>query len=120
MAAPKQPADHKPKLIRPEDVPGMELLRPIDEVPVWDQGPIMDLVYSIMGEASEEDIKSGKIQFQPKPSMIAEMGRAMLPFAKDEAAFTKFCTGRTAMQRVAELAMAWTSSLGEEVRSEDS
>ena len=44
----------------------------------------------------------------------------MLPWAKDEKEFVKFCSGRDALQRIAELAFAWTSVLGEGVSSDDS
>jgi hypothetical protein len=115
----KAPADRQPKAekkIRPEDVKGWHLLKSIDEVPVWDQAPLMSLVQSLIGDAKEGD----EIQVAMDAAILGDIAKAMIPWAKDEAEFTKFCTGRTALQDVANLAMAWTSVLGEEVSSGDS
>lgn len=119
----KTPQDRKPKaeaekIVRPEDTPGFDLLKSIDEVPVWDQAPLLGLVNRLMGDAKEgEEIhldESEAIQ------LLGPIAKAMLPWAKDEAAFTRFCSGRNAMQNVMNLAVAWVSVLGEEKSSDDS
>lgn len=115
----KAPADRKPKAEerpRPEDTKGWHLLKSIDEVPVWDQAPLMSLVQSLIGDAKEGE----DIEVALDAAILGDIARAMIPWAKDEAEFTKFCTGRTALQDVANLAMAWTSVLGEEMSSDDS
>jgi hypothetical protein len=117
----KTPQDRKPKaekVVRPEDTPGFNLMKSIDEVPVWDQAPLLALVYELMGDAKEgEEVSLSDTEAIP---ILGKIGKAMLPWAKDEKEFTKFCSGRDAMQRMAELAIAWTSVLGEDESSDDS
>lgn len=117
----KAPQDHKPKaepIVRAEDTPGFSLLKSIDEVPVWDQAPLLQLVNELMGDAKAGEEVS--IDESKAISLMGEIARAMLPWAHDTKEFTKFCSGRKAMERVMNLAMAWTSSLGEEESSGDS
>lgn len=121
MTAPKKPQDRKPKaekIQRPEDVAGFDLLRPIDEVPVWDQAPLLALVAELTGDSDEE----GKVELDNAESIriLGKIGQAMLPFSVDAKAFTKFCTGKDALERVAQLAVAWTATLGEGESSDDS
>lgn len=122
-AAPKRkaPADRKPKaekVVRPEDVAGFDLLKPIDEVPVWDQAPLLTLIRSLYGDAEEgAEITLDKDE---AINIIGAIGRALLPFAKDEKAYTKFASGKEGLQKVADLAIAWTSVLGEDESSDDS
>lgn len=121
MTTPLIPQDHLPKaekIVRPQDTPGFSLLKSIDDVPVWDQAPLLSLVSALVGNANDgEEFELEEAQAIP---LIGEIGRAMLPWALDSQAFTKFCSGKDALQRVADLAMAWTSSLGEDVSSGDS
>lgn len=121
MATAKKPQDRKPKaekIVRPEDTPGFNLLKPIDEVPVWDQAPLLSLVRNLMGDAKEGDEIT--LDDDEAINVLGEIGRAMLPFSKDTAAFTKFASGKDALQNIANLAIAWTSVLGEEKSSGDS
>lgn len=124
MTAKKTPQDRKPKaadlpkIERPEDVEGFELLHPIDEVPVWDQAPLLALVAELTDGADEED--GIELDNASAVRLLGEIGRAMLPFAVDKKQFTKFCTGKDALQRVATLAVAWTAVLGEDESSDDS
>lgn len=119
----KTPQDRKPKaaaepIKRPQDTPGFELLKPIDEVPVWDQAPLLALVNQLIGDAKEgEEVQ---IEESLAIGLMGDIAKAMLSWSIDEAQFTKFCSGKGAMQRVMELAMAWTSALGEEKSSDDS
>jgi len=117
----KTPQDRKPKaekIVRPQDTPGFDLLKSIDEVPVWDQAPLLALVNELMGdgEAGEEVEIDENVALR----LMGEIARAMVPWAIDQKEFTKFCSGAGAMQRVMNLAMAWTSALGEGVSSADS
>lgn len=118
MTAPKKPQDHKPKaqkVERPEDVKGFHLLRSIDEVPVWDQAPLLALVADLTKDVDDD----GNIEIENSKAvlLLGQIGKAMMPFAIDEKEFTKFCTGRTALADVAQLAIAWTSVLGEDESS---
>lgn len=120
--AKKTPQDRKPKaekIVRPQDVAGFDLLLSIDDVPVWDQAPLLALVQKLSSSADEE---SGTIDMDESDAIIiiGQVGKAMLPFAIDQKKFTKFCTGRDALQRIMDLAMAWTSVLGEDKSSGDS
>lgn len=122
MTTPKKPQDRKPKaerkVERPEDVEGFHLLRPIDEVPVWDQAPLISLVTKLT-EDSDDETGEVSLDNAQAVSLLGEIGRAMLPFAVDKKEFTKFCTGRDALTRVAQLAVAWTATLGEGESSAD-
>ena len=120
----KTPQDRKPKaetvvpMKRPQDTPGFELLKPIDEVPVWDQAPLLHLVNQLMGDA-----KAGEeVELDESMALLlmGDIAKAMLPWSTDQAAFTKFCSGKGAIQRVMELAMAWTAVLGEDESSDAS
>lgn len=116
----KVPQDRKPKaaaIERPEDVKGFELLLPIDEVPVWDQAPLLSLVSRMTDKVDDK----GEVSMDNADAilLIGEISKTMLPFAVDKKEFTKFCTGRTALQDVMTLAIAWTSVLGEGESSGD-
>jgi len=118
---PKAPQDRKPKAAkveRPEDVKGFELLKSIDEVPVWEQAPLLALVARMTDQADDK----GNIHVGSEEGvmLLGEIGRSMLPFAVDEKQYTKFASGRTALQDVMNLAIAWTSTLGEDESSDDS
>jgi hypothetical protein len=117
----KAPQDRKPKaekIVRPQDVPGFELLKSIDEVPVWDQAPLLGLVRKLHGSADA----AGDLELEEHEAipLLGQIAKAMLPFAHSEKEFTKFCTGREALQRVMDLATAWVAVLGEEKSSDDS
>ena len=115
----KKPQDRKPKKakeLRPEDVPGFDLLRPMSDVPVWDQTDLLSLVYQLQGSADGE----GKLDLDEAEVMplLGKIAKAMLPFAYDEKVFTKFCSGKDALQKVMDLANAWVVSLGEDESSD--
>jgi hypothetical protein len=117
----KTPQDRKPKaekIVRPEETPGFNLMKSIDEVPVWDQAPLLGLVAELLGDAEEGSTIS--LSDSEAIPLLGKIGKAMLPWAKDQAEFTKFCTGKDALQRIAELAVAWTTVLGEGESSDDS
>lgn len=124
MPTKKTPQDRKPKattvpeIERPEDVEGFDLLKPIDEVPAWDQTPLLSLVAQLTEGANDAgDVELDNAQ---AVSLLGEIGRAMLPLAVDPKAFTKFASGKEALQRVTHLAIAWSAALGEDESSDDS
>ncbi len=123
MTAKKTPQDRKPKaepIVRPEDTKGFNLLRPIDELPVWDQAPLLSLIYKLRTETKigvgEETITEVEVELDP--AVIGPIAQAMVAMARDKDEFTKFCTGRKAMMDVAQLAMAWANALGEDESSD--
>jgi hypothetical protein len=119
----KTPQDRKPKAAevippRPQDTEGFSLLKPIDEVPVWDQAPLLSLVNQLMGDAKPGE----EVELDESVALLlmGDIAKAMLPWSVDQKEFTKFCSGKGAIQRVMNLAMAWTSVLGEGESSDDS
>lgn len=138
-AAPKKPVDRKVKgedkvATRPEETPGWELLRSFEEIPVWDQMPLI----SLLEEAtSDETVKLSKEEYaaltpEERKEMdegkrrsidLMTLGNLVLQlktYAIDEEAYTKFCSGSGALQRSINLAMAWVGQMGESIGSEDS
>ena len=124
MPTKKTPQDRKPKaaavpeITRPEDVEGWELLKSIDDVPAWDQTPLLALVAELTGDSNEAgDLELGNAE---AVALLGQIGRAMLPLAVDQKAFTKFASGKEALQRITNLAVAWSAALGEDESSDDS
>src|SRR5690349_5891578 len=104
---PKAPQDRKPKaakITRPEDTKGFELLHPIDEVPVWDQAPLLSLVAQLTDAGDDK----GEVEMSNADAILltGQIASAMRPFAVDEKQFIKFATGRTALQDIMNLALA--------------
>lgn len=112
---PKTPQDRKPKAaevetpLSPEEVPGWELMKPMSEIPVWEQTPLIALLQDAIEDGDDEG--NGKKSFSV--NIIGEMSKAMIPYALDEAAYTKFVSGSGAMERAMNLAMAWVGQMGE-------
>lgn len=144
MPAAKKPQDRQPKAtsgaveeLNRKAPEGVELLRPLDEIPVWDQAPMFKGFMDIFEEGAidEEAVakenkkrdKAGKPPLTEEEKktfrdfdieLVGRLGKALLAFAKDEAEFTKFVSGKDAMQRTVTLAMWWVSELGESFGSE--
>ena len=130
----KKPQDRKAKVevkeeavMRPEDVPGFNLLRPFSEVPVWDQTELLSLVDELMEEPDEEsedgeprEVKMKEFNKSVTIELIGRMGKALLPFALDPAEYTRFVSGREGFQRTIDLTLAWVGQMGEAEGSEDS
>lgn len=111
---PKAPQDRKrkkDKMPRPEDTPGFNLLKPFDEVPVWDQGPLLELVAELQGDAEDgTDIELSQADIV---KFLGPIAKALLPMARDEEEFTKFASGKKGAENVMNLAFAWMAALGE-------
>lgn len=111
---PKAPQDRKPKAatvdepLSPEEVPGWELMKPMSEIPVWEQTPLIAILQKAV-EGAEVD---GEVQTFDI-NVIGELAKALIPYAIDEAAFIKFVSGAGAMERAMQLAMAWVGQMGE-------
>lgn len=119
--AAKKPQDRKPKaekINRPEDTPGFNLLKPFDQVPVWDQGPLLSLVHEIQGDA--KDGEELELDENEVIRLIGPLGKALLPMAKDPDEFTKFASGKQAASNIMNLAFAWMAAMGEGESSENS
>lgn len=122
MPEPKKPQDRMPKStdvekpLTPEETPGWNLMRDFSEIPVWEQTPMISLLQNAIGDSEdeEENVKSFDV------NIIGQMAQAMIPYAKDQAEFTKFVSGSGAMERAMNLAMAWVGQMGEFKSSESS
>lgn len=130
----KVPTDRMPKAevpISPEETPGWELMKPMNEIPVWDQTPLLSLLQDAFHDSDVHDKTDEEIDamskeewalFQEKVAskersfdvnIIGELAKAIMPFAIDEKAFLNFVSGAGAMERAMTLAMAWVGQMGE-------
>lgn len=134
----RKPADRKPKAeetkpLAPEETPGWDLMKPMEEIPVWDQMPLIAMLQDALNDSDKHDKSDEEIDamskeewalYQEKKSVksaersfdvkiIGTLAKALLPYAKDEKDFTKFASGSGAMQRVMNLSMAWVGQMGE-------
>ena len=144
----KVPQDRKPKKeelpVEPtlEELPGYELLKPLAEVPVWDQTPLISKLQKVYEDQEKEakelrqaeverlvatgvprediDVDSIEVEASFDIDIIGQLVKAVVPFAKDEAEFIKFCSGAGAIERAGALAMAWVGQMGESESSEAS
>jgi hypothetical protein len=136
----KLPSDRQPKAeapLSPEETFGWELMKPMSDIPVWDQMPLIDLLQTAFNDSDSKNKKSDeeidamskeewelyqeKLKSQERSfdvRIIGDLAKALLPYAVDEAAYTKFASGAGAMQRVMTLAMAWVGQMGESGSSE--
>jgi hypothetical protein len=132
--APKKPADRKKKVVEepkllPEETPGWDLMKPLDEIPVWDQTSLIALLQDAFEDSekkSDEEIdamskeewelhqaKRGANERSFDVNIIGQLAQAIMPYALDEAAYLKFVSGAGAMERAMNLAMAWVGQMGE-------
>jgi hypothetical protein len=116
---PKAPQDRKPKAapveepLSPEEVPGWELMKPMSEIPVWEQTPLIAILQSAFEDTKEEgEAQSFDI------NLIGELAKEMSAHAVDAEAYRKFVSGAGAMERAMNLAMAWVGQMGEFASSE--
>lgn len=141
---PTTPQDHKKKgetvaaakqlQQDPTSVPGWDLMKDFAEVPVWDQTPMIETLRRAFEDSgrlsteeyenlSDEDKKAYDEGAEIKSfdiNLIGDLARQMIPHAKDQAEYTKFVSGHGAMERAANLAMAWVGQMGEFNSSENS
>jgi hypothetical protein len=160
---PKAPDDRRNNKVpvdipkRPEEVAGYDLLKPIDEVPVWDQIDMVAMLQDAMNDAAKaakearEDENARRVDKGLKPippqyeldakgkvlkddagepiekvehdfdiRMVGDLGKAIIRFALNEADLVKFMSGKGAIERTANLAIAWVGQMGESSSSDDS
>lgn len=113
---PKAPQDRKAKAVKFDvtTTPGWELMKPFTDIPVWDQTPLIELVYSASAESDKEDGETFSV------GIVGDIARALLAFAIDPDEYTKFVSGPGALERAMTLAMAWVGQMGESKGSETS
>lgn len=145
MPTPKKPADRKPKNVeKPQiddvtQVPGWELLRPFEEIPVWEQTPLIATLEEAMDngvaevskeqyakmteeerEAYNKDVEEKGLRKSFDIEIIGKLAFKLMDYAIDKDDYLKFASGKGAMQRTMNLAMAWVGQMGEFGSSEDS
>lgn len=137
--APKKPSDRKAKgedkvVTRVEETPGWNLLKSFEEIPVWDQMPLIALLDEATSDETRNLSKEEYAALTPKQrkemdegkrasvdiTVLGDLTKKLKDFAIDEDEYTKFCSGSGAMQRSLNLAMAWVGQMGESIGSEDS
>lgn len=115
--APKKPQDRQPKaepVVKPEDTPGFDLLRPFDEIPVWEQTPLIALLAELYDKFGDDARAEGEsLAINDQLEVVGRLAKLLLEYAVDPIEFTKFASGRNALDRVTNLAMAWIGDLGE-------
>lgn len=141
---PKAPQDHQPKAepkARPEDTPGWNLMKPMSDIPVWDQIPLIQQLSVLQDESDEASLKDKERAKKAAGdswdeeaydeaehatsmrsfdlSLIGDMIKKLRECAVDADAFTKFVSGAGAMDRAMNLAFAWVGQMGESLSSED-
>lgn len=136
---PKKPQDRKPKAekaLEITDTPGWDLMKPIEDIPAWDQTDLIAMLQDVWneqekakkqaikelkaeldaaGEPYEEDEIEVEADFDVR--IIGRLIKSLIPFTRDEAAYTKFVSGAGGIERGGELAMAWVGQMGESVSS---
>ena len=134
---PKKPQDHKPKeepKPRPEDTPGWDLMRPLEEIPVWEQLPLIEILGDLEDDAdgdkeeilaaakakaaeenrtfTEEDEKQALKGHTGKSrsfnlAIVSKLSKALMDYAVDPEEYRKFASGPGALSRTTNLAFAW-------------
>lgn len=142
MATTKKPADRQPKQtpkIAPEETPGWDLMKPLEQIPAWEQTDLVAILQDAMEDAipeidesllegltpkqrikKEEELKKAAASSSLDIRIIGKLAKALKDYAKDEEAYTAFVSGPGAMERAMNLAMAWVGQMGEFSSSENS
>lgn len=111
----KQPQDHQPKSDSEDAKPaGWELLKPFDQVPVWDQTELIAIVQPLL--ASQEANDEGKVDFDLATfdvRVVGHLAQKLQEYATDPDAYLQFVSGPGALVRAMELGIAYATQLGE-------
>lgn len=112
--APSQPAANTAEQEHPE---GWELLKPYDEVPVWEQLELVEIVKPLIpkgvepGQSVELDLNSIDL------SIIGNLAKKLQDFAVDPGAYLSFVSGPQGLTHAMDLGIAYAMQLGESGRS---
>jgi hypothetical protein len=144
MPTPKKPADKQPKTVQkpkiaPEEVPGWDLMRPLEEIPAWEQTDLVAILQEAMDDGEPEidtsllegltpnqrikkeaELKQAARSKSFDVRIIGTLAKQLKEYAKDPEEYTKFVSGSGAMERAMNLAMAWVGQMGEFSSSENS
>lgn len=144
---PKAPADRKVKAVEmadsikkdPTKTPGWHLMKPIDDIPVWEQTPMIQFMQEAMESSVEEvsneeyakmseeeraaynaEVEAKGIKKSFDIDMLGQLVKKLMDYAVDPAEYTKFVSGAGALERGMNLAMAWVGQMGESESSSNS
>lgn len=123
MTAPKKPQDHLPAKTADAEEPkpeGWDLMKPFDQVPVWDQVDLIEIVKPLIpndakdGERVEIDLQNVDLR------IIGELAKRLQDFALDRESYLTFMSGPDALNHAVTLGIAYAMQLGESERSASS
>lgn len=118
----KAPQDHlPPQTTADAEQPhpaGWDLLKPFDEVPVWDQAELIATVQPILGQLrdAQGDVEGDWVDLDIAKfdvTVIGRLAKQLTAYAVDEDAYLKFVSGPGALKRAVELGVAYAQQLGE-------
>lgn len=132
-STPKKPSDRKAKNqppSRPQDTLGWHLMKPMDEIPVWDQMPLIAMLHDALDDSEVDEMSTeefANLTPEERKAKIDEAGESrnfditvlgklafeLKKFAVNEEEYVKFCSGSGALERSLNLAMAWVGQMGE-------
>lgn len=130
-SAPKKPSDRKPKVAAtPQETPGWHLMKPMDEIPVWDQMPLIAMLHDALDDSEIDEMSTEEFaNLTPEERkekidaagesrnfdirILGQLAFELKKFARDEEEYIKFCSGSGALERSLNLAMAWVGQMGE-------
>lgn len=104
---PAAPQDRKAKAVKakPAHVKGWELLKPLNEIPVWDQTELFDSLLEIIGQHDAGEVSETRF--------VGVIAQRLMDFAVDKDAYLAFVSGPQAIVNAAPLVMAWVEQMGE-------
>jgi hypothetical protein len=105
----KTPQDHKSPAsdVKPE---GWDLLLPFDQVAVWDQTELLEIVKPLMASSEEDGEGLDLMSFDVK--IIGQLARKLADLAVDRGVYTTFVSGPDALERAVNLGIAYAAQLG--------
>ena len=126
-ATPRTPQDRKPKATPPSPAAhpeGWDLLKPFDQVPVWDQTELLEIVKPLMSDAETVDETDDAGQRQRMMTfdtrLVGTLAKRLVDFAVDKDAYLAFVSGPGALERAIRLGVAYVDLMGESERSTSS
>lgn len=115
---PKAPQDHLPKQAdqEPEKPEGWDLIKPLDQIPVWEQTELLQTLKEAFGD--QVDVTEISVQ-EFDMRIIGKIALALRGWAKNAAEYDRFVSGQGAMQRAMDIATYAGGLLGESDSSTD-
>lgn len=104
---PAAPQDRKAKAVKakPAHVKGWELLKPLSDIPVWDQTELFDSLLEIIAEHEAGNVSETRF--------VGVIAKRLMDFAVDKDAYLAFVSGPQAITNAAPLVMTWIDQMGE-------